>query len=868
MAKNVTYEINLVSSAANKAALKGLEDAVVGSIARIEAVLGRVGAAANRASQLVGVGGPSLGSGLAVGGSGSSMPDYSKQLEALDRFKRETESRFSEAGKSAREKFKESLGGLDEELLKAGEEAGRKYEEGFNRGRGRVQPESLPVIPPSDVPPAPTELPRESPSLPGGGPSLPDDNALDNLGKLVDKLGETRDAADETKAKLGANFREIAGSADQTAGAIGKLAGGLAFLFADSEDAKKLVQYILLVKGGIDTVVGTVQAASGVAKFFSLLGERAELKTKSQKLDTEATDAARDATSAYVKWLQAEGKTLEEVTAGNQKHAEMLRRVAAEADKAAKSSRELGDAQDDTDDGTDRPRRGRGSGRRRGFGKGKAGMLAGLAGMFGGRARDAVGDAADNALGSGASGIVETGLDNIGSMKNLGRVGRVAAPVASALALGKLGFDVAAGGGTIDPNSGSGKVLGAVGSSGIGGSVDRFLGLDTPAANLTKSFEDLERATKRYQAAQEQATQQQLSFQLSMIDRRGANEVSDFQNDASARVRAMQVGNRDMTATGAVSADQVDIAKQLNEQLKFIRENEGNLRGDTEAYVESLGRAEAQYGKLIESQNAMISAVKSEAAERERLNNQSISAAEKRMGLIEKERDIFRSAEEKVAAAAQRFAELSKADQAATLQAQQTAQQGGQLTKRQRQLLDSTGLGEEQEVVKRQRMAEAAQAGFFENFGGFERGQMQGSVGRQVAIGDLQNRANAINDTMDPRQREAALRELNNQQEQLGLAQSQASRMRPGGQDRVDRNFDAQAQEARVEIANRQEINIQVQMDVEQVTRNVIGQLKPLLDAQAALIEKRVGEEVNRDKTSRMAEANAAALARRNASKT
>ena len=866
MAKNVTYEINLVSSAANKAALKGLEDSVVGSIARIEAELGRVGRAANRASQLVGVGGPSLGSGPATG-SGSSVPDYSKQLEALDNFKRETESRFSEAGKSARDKFKESLGALDEELLRVGEEAGRKYEEGFNRGRGRVQPDSLPQPNVPDVPPAPTELPRESPSLPGGSPSLPDDDALDNLGKLVDKLGETRDAADETKAKLGSNFREIAGSADQTAGAIGKLAGGLAFLFADSEDAKKLVQYILLVKGGIDTVVGTVQAASGVAQFFSLLGERAELKTKSQKLDTEATNAARDATSAYVKWLQAEGKTLEEATAGNQKHAEMLRRVAAEADKAAKSSRELGDAQDDTDDGAGRPRRGRGSGRRRGFGR-RGGMLAGLAGMFGGRARDAVGDAADNVLGSGASGIVETGLDNFGSMKNLGRVGRVAAPVASALAIGKLGFDVASGSGTIDPNSGSGKVLGAVGSSGIGGSVDRFLGLDTPAANLTKSFEDLERATKRYQAAQEQATQQQLSFQLSMIDRRGANEVSDFQTQSNARVRAMQVGNRDMTATGAVSADQVDIAKQLNDQLKFIRENEGNLRGDTEAYVESLGRAEAQYGKLIENQNAMIAAVKTEAAERERLNNQSISAAEKRMGLIEKERDIFRSAEEKVAAAAQRFAELSKADQAATLQAQQTAQQGGQLTKRQRQLLDSTGLGEEQEVVKRQRMAEAAQAGFFENFGGFERGQMQGSVGRQVAIGDLQNQANAINDTMDPRQREAALRELSRQQEQLGLAQSEASRMRPGGQDRVDRNFDAQAQEARIEIANRQDINIQVQMDVEQVTRSVIGQLKPLLDAQAALIEKRVGEEVNRDKTARMAAANAAALAKRNASKT
>lgn len=862
MAKNVTYEINLVSSQANRTALKGLEDSVAGSIARIESQIGRVGTAAQRVSQLVGAGGPTLGSGGPTLGVGSTVPDYSKQIEALERFKKESETRFSEAGKGAREEFARSIGGLADDLKKAGEAAGRSYEEGFNRGRGRGS--SYP-----SSPQAPTELPREAPSVPRG-PSLPNDDALDSLGKLVDKLGETRDAADETKAKLGQNFRDIAGSADQTAGAIGKLAGGLAFMFADSEDAKKLVQYILLVKGGIDTVVGTVQAASGVAKFFSLLGERSDLKTKSQKADTEATNAARDATSAYVKWLQAEGKTLEEATAGNEKHAEMLRRVAAEADRAANAEQRLGDSQDSggsSGGGTSRPRRGRGSGRKRGFGKGKAGIVSGLFGMFGGAARDKIGDYADDTLGEGASGIVDTGLDNISNLKKYGKYGKVAGSVGSALALSKLGYDTLAGGGTIDPKSGSGQVLGSIGSRGIGGSVDRFLGLDTPAARLTKSFEDLENATKRYSKAQEEATQRQLTLSLSMVDQRGSRELAGFQNAANSQMRSLAVDNRDMTATGAAKGNQVDAAKELNRQLEYINNNQTELEGNTELYVEALGSAKDAYSNLIEAQKSMISAVRQEAQERERLNNQSITAAEKRMSMIEKERDLYRSAEEKMEAAAQRFNRLSKSDQAATLQAQSVAQQGGTLTKRQKELLESTGLGAEQEAVKRQDISEARKAGFFQNFGSFEKSQMQGSLGRQGVIGDLQNRANSINDTLDPRQREAALRDLGKRQDQLGLAQNEAAQRRAGGASVVDRNFQAQAQAARVEIANRQEINIQVQQDVEKTVRAVMSQMKPLLDAQEVLLRKRIAEEANKDKASKVAEANAAALARRNANK-
>ena len=95
-------------------------------------------------------------------------------------------------------------------------------------------------------------------------------------------------------------------------------------------------------------------------------------------------------------------------------------------------------------------------------------------------------------------------------------------------------------------------------------------------------------------------------------------------------------------------------------------------------YDDAVGQADQLRRKMAEAQQSVNDGVKAEAASRRSINAESISAAQSRLSLVEKERDLFKTNEQRLGDAAIKFSKLSDEDKSSTLNAQRTAQAGRQ----------------------------------------------------------------------------------------------------------------------------------------------------------------------------------------------
>lgn len=206
---------------------------------------------------------------------------------------------------------------------------------------------------------------------------------------------------------------------------------------------------------------------------------------------------------------------------------------------------------------------------------------------------------------------------------------------------------------------------------------------------------------------------------------------------------------------------------------------------------------------------------------------------------------------------------LSEGEKAQTLNAKSVADSGMPLSTREKELVDQFNLGDESQVVKRQDLAEARRAGFFEKFGSFEKTQMQGSLSRADELARIQREGESIGDNLSVKDREAKPRALNKAQEGIGLQQQFAGQQRPSGQSVGEGRFDSQAQQVRVEVQGRREFNVTITDDSEKTVAAVRVVLDSMLNKRDANMLMSFEAMVLKQKKDAMDFAKAAAMERR-----
>ncbi len=546
------------------------------------------------------------------------------------------------------------------------------------------------------------------------------------LGEQLTTMESLSSEGDKLGKSLSSNFREVAQKGEEMASGLGQAASGLAFLFADSKDAKKLIDTLLTIKGTSDIVLGGFKAFSGVAQFFSLLGDRTKILAERQQNQADKTKLAGSATANYIRVLEREGIELRQAIGGNEQHAQALRRVAAAANQAAAAEARLNAQGGGT--------RGRG-----GIGE----TLLGAAGQgargsrFGGLARGAAsllgGSAISSVTGGGFGGAIGgLGLDAVlyggggaaaggtaGAAGVSGPLAALAAPAAAAAAalgslalVGKEAQEIFSGtanqAGSLTDTIASTQAsifawgLSFTGTSGIASAIGDLVGdfgvvsstlgdfdlvgLSTIGAfgDLARSTEDLKKAQENAKTFQLKGIQAALTSDLTVIDRSAQQKIDDNRTRATTQQRALGVESGQLTGLDAARGNQADAARALSKELKVIADYEKGINTDANLYLSALERANVLTLKHEEAQKAVIAAVKAEAAERRALNDASIGAAEQRIGLIEKERGIYSSNQDKLEAAAVKFSRLDQRGKVETIEAQRVAESGGTLSRQQR----------------------------------------------------------------------------------------------------------------------------------------------------------------------------------------
>jgi len=685
----------------------------------------------------------------------------------------------------------------------------------------------------------------------------------DQLGKLE----QLKTTGDQSTKALSQNFRETASKAEEAASGIAQMASGVAFLFADSEDAKKLVDTLLAIKGTTDIALGGFKAIAGVGQVFSLLKDRVSLLATQQKNQADQTKLAGAATANYVRILDREGIELIQVTEGNRRHAAGLRQVATAATQAAAAEARL-----NAEQSKPVPRARRLGGRLAGLGGGLASLvgfqaigaatggnslLAGagslgldalLAGGLGGLGGGALGGgAAAVGGGAGAGGVAAAGAAAGGVALGTLAVGAAAA----AAALVALGAVVVVAKESIDN--------GYLGGAKVGGILDTVATWSVQlldfAGDITDWFDLIEDVDddikKSFIKLKEKEIQEGLTSTLGLIDRGGQQKIADQQQAAISRQRALGVADGSLRPTQAARLNEADAARDLAKELKVVADYEAGKLRDEKLYIDALGRSNELTKRQQEATLAVVDAVKAENAERRALNVASISAASERISLLEKERGIFQSNQDKLENAAVKFARLGQREQVELLQAQQVAQSGGRLTKQQRAALDSLGLGGESEIVRNQDLADARRRGFGGTFGAFERSQLAGSRGRLDDLRGLQGQAGQVGAGGSREERERRLRELSLRQEQIGLEQQRESSRRGFQQRPGEGQFDRSVQRVRLEIQGRRDFTIQLQADEKVIAQAVT---KAIADSDRG-IDQRVKRLIELDARTRKTEA-------------
>ncbi|MCR9292904.1 MAG: hypothetical protein NXI32_09305 [bacterium] len=631
----------------------------------------------------------------------------------------------------------------------------------------------------------------------GGGLPEQQKKAKDSTAQLIATLEKQASAlqkiqgeADTLSRGLSSGFRDIASKAEESASAVGQLASGIAFLWADSEDAKELVDTLLKIKGTADVVLGSFKTFSGAIQVFSLLRERGENLTRQQQLQTEQAKLARQAVANYVEWLDREGIALTEVTGGNKVHAAQLRNAANEARKAAKAEEDLARARTKADQA-------RSLGGRIGAGAPRAPKRG--RGLVGGVAASLGSEAIFSATGGGLTGqLGQLGLDSLlsggigkGGLAAGGTVALSAASIAALVAgIGSLGKTI------VDGFRGKGEGFGNLFSMtrGISGRADQFLGLDTANARLADSIDAVTRASERLTAAKEKEYQASVQATLALMKEQGARQVRDEARSNASTLRGLAVDTGALTGRQAAIQDQVAAARELERSMKAIADYEAGRASDEKTYLDALERARALQQEVVGAQQRQIAAVRQEAQERRAANDEAIRGAQQRLQALDQEiqktRDVGKAAQDRLLSGAERFAALSQKDQRRVIDAQRKAQAGqaGSLSKENQDLLASIGTQNATSAVRQARIASARQAGFFQVFGGAEQGQ---------------------------------------------IAQSQAQ---------VNR-AQQQKLQAQIEINNRQQVNVQIEQDENRLAKMIAQRIAQQLAGRTDLLGRKVAEE-------------------------
>lgn len=544
----------------------------------------------------------------------------------------------------------------------------------------------------------------------------------------------------EASGKINNNFREMAAKGEEAASGIGQLASGVAFLFAQNESAQELVNTLLGIKGVTDIALGFNKTISGTIQFISLWKERTALQSAQQTIANEKTTIAAARTKNLERNVQLANQKLVIVNKELNLHSASLAKVAVEANTAAAAERNLANATATAGAAQGASRRG-GGGR---FG----GIIASGASILGA-------EALFSATGSGTGGVLaQLGLEGLisgvtGSTASLTALATTTAAVTSAF----VGVSFAA--------TSTVTALKAAGENGIGGGaqVDGFLdtvaqyevgiagflqsltgGQETidflnqyvnldaiPIANIAssvagyqRSLESLARTEAARAANLVDPIQEALNNALDKLDRSAANSQTDRQLSNRSALRAQAVGLGDITQTQASRGNAADVARELAQQLQTVQQFTEGANVSQEQYTAALSRSNDLAERLRTAQNATITAIRAEAAERRKANDEAVSALQKRLDLSQKEEETARAS---LKTARQRFAALDQEEQLLAVRAIQQARNVGaqSLTREQTDLLGRVGDTESNRFVDQSLALRANRAGFNQFFGRGER---------------------------------------------------------------------------------------------------------------------------------------------------
>lgn len=670
------------------------------------------------------------------------------------------------------------------------------------------------------APPTPPPASRKSPKPVPAPPDLSSLQTLAELQSQVEALEKVRKEGEVLERSLSGNFREIAGKAEESASGLGQLASGVAFLFADSEDAKALIDTLLKIKGTADIALGGFKTLSGGVQVLSLLRDRSRGLSQQQQLQAQQTQLTAQATLKYVTWLDREKIKLTEVTNGNKQHAAALRYVANEAKRAALAEEELAASQTKANR-AQQAGAGLGLGRGRRAGRGR-GVVGGIASLVGFEAIGAV--TGGNSL---ATGVGAIGLDALISGGGGGIAAGGGSTAAASAGLGGLavtaGAAVAALGGIAlvgkeveeiwnGTSTQVGSLTDTIASTEV--SVVSWIGEVTGAFDLVGNA--AVKAAEEFSATQIAETiQRELSEKIALIDLQGQQRVDDDRQSNVRTLRELRVGIGDLNARKAADLNTIDSARELAKAQKTINDYQTGRITNEQTYVAALKRAQEISKRLVKDHKSQISAIKAEGQERQKVNQEGIKAARERLSLLDKElekkKEIAVTSRDQLNDSAQRFAQLSQKDQAKAIQAQQLAQSGraSELTRDQRDLLGSIGTDNASRAVRRADIEDAREAGFFRNFGNAERARIQQA------------------------------------------AQAQQGRF-----------------QVRAEIVNRQEINVNLEENTKELARQIVRQIRANTSARNANLQKEVELARQRRRQEATDEANANIIRQRNSSPT
>jgi len=560
------------------------------------------------------------------------------------------------------------------------------------------------------------------------GVSLDDDVLSDQLGDSLRQLEDLERAGGGVGKELSSSFREIASKAEESASGIGQLASGLAFLTAGNEDAKEFINTLLKIKGATDVGLGLFKSLSGLVQVTSLVKDRTALRSQAQQIDNQRTQVARQAALQYVTMLDRQGISLLKATNGNRAHAAALRQVATEARRAAIAERDFNTSAS--------------SG---GF-KGGGGRGSGIAGLIGSSLGGSVGG------GGLVSTVASQAGGSIGASIGGASIGAAAIPAAAiagvgltagALTVGLIGLADTLDGSASDIDSNTAKI----GSSAaewadyVGDMTGLFDLIDSSGLEAAESM----RAFAKQNQAQIDAINKQFDDKQEAADLSLSREADDAALGSSFERLDLEVQSGLMSDLAAETQKAAALAGRLTVQADIYQKS---ITGTGVSLVESNAALDDGIdlaGRLVAVQKDQLKAIQQETDERRKANEEVTKGLRDRLSLLDeeerKQRDIYSTEKERLENAAIRFVKLSEVDKLEALSAKRLADAGraSELSRSQRDLLDSIGTRDASTAVRGANLADAQNSGFFRSFGGDEQQRIADAQrARQQAMSESQ----------------------------------------------------------------------------------------------------------------------------------